>query len=197
MTGIKVSWNYSENVDPIAKYGNEDFIKIVNIMHALNSTEEIWNAGRRLKTDFYINETFAKILNEDHGNKLEDMRNNINLFKTVEQQMKLKNVSSIPLKETPTKEILKSAFDLFVFLSSYQNSSWISWLKSFKNNLDEDNFDIILMKISQIKSNENVKQLLEEIMSENNELNLNFVPLERMTKMDLWDNAKFDFLGLL
>ena len=88
---------------------------------------------------------------------------------------------------------LKTAFDMFVYLSSDQTVALTSWLRALKNNLDIDSLQNILMKISHIITNPTAKQLLVETMSEN--MNMAFDILELISEMNFQKKVALNYLG--
>ena len=175
MTGIKVSWNYSDVTIPGAKYRNDNFIKIANIVHSANSTANIWGKIRKSKRNHFIKKTFADCSTVFCDDAIRDF----NVSETIQQLVKMYNVSNITLQRDVSEMTLETAFDMFVYLSSDQTVEWTSWVRAFKKILLFSSLQNILMKISNIKTSQTTKQLLQETMSD--DLDMAFVPLERLS----------------
>ena len=130
MTGMKVSWHYNTSVQSQSYYENrnENLIRMVNIIHEIHidNIGNIWEHIKEIKSNWSFQVGIYDFEGNDRafGNLITSPRIS-NYLNDLEVSLNLSNISSEPIHEEISEETLRTAAEMFLYLSAYPDYDWL------------------------------------------------------------------------
>lgn len=130
MTGMKVSWHYNTSVQSQSYYKkrNENLIRMANIIHEIDTDdiENIWEDIKEIKSNWCLEIGIYDFERNDKalGSLIRSTRIS-NYLNHLGATLNLSNISSEPIHDQISEETLRTASDMFLYLSAYPDYKWL------------------------------------------------------------------------
>ena len=187
LTGMNISWYYNTSVQSQGYFTkrNENFIRMVNIIQQSDpkQTENIWEFVKEVKSNWTLNVGIYDFEGNERafGNLIRAIHIS-NFQRDLETAFHLVNISSEPMDVHITSETLKTASEMFLYLSVYPDSYWLGWMRLYKELLEKFSLRTIITTLAGISSHSDEIQVSNIFLNQMSDiLNMTFMEIDSLT----------------